>query len=67
MARTVGRRFLISLGFAGVFQLPSGSWAAFITVQKERRYLRAHASFEQAVAVRKAAELEFFGEFRHDA
>jgi len=39
-------------------------WIVIITINKERLYLGLYSSFEEAVNVRKKAEIEYFGEFR---
>ena len=51
-------------GVQGVcFHIGHQRWRARITVHGERIHLGHFAAFEEAVRVRRAAELEYFGEF----
>jgi hypothetical protein len=50
-------------GHPGV-TINKGAWVAFIGHDKRRTHLGRFANFDQAVAVRQAAEIKYFGEFR---
>lgn len=52
-------------GVTGVrWDEPNQKWIVIITVNKESLYLGLYSSFEEAVEVRKEAEVKYFGEFR---
>jgi hypothetical protein len=54
-------------GFKGVhFDKSRQKWMAFIRKDWRVRNLGRYATKEEAVAVRRAAELEIYGEFAHD-
>ena len=50
-------------GYRGVYELPSGRFVAKIKVGKQRLYLGAHDTREEAYASYCAAAYEHFGEF----
>jgi len=43
-----------------------GKWEAFININKKCTYLGTYADFDEAVAVRKAAEEKYYGEYSYD-
>lgn len=51
-------------GVSGVYKNNRrGGWDADIQVRGQKFYLGTHSKFEEAVAARKAAEVEYFGEY----
>ena len=54
-------------GCAGVcYRKDNGKWRVSITVNGRRKNLGQYDSFEEAVAVRKAAEEQYFGQYSYD-
>lgn len=51
-----------SSGRVGVYQLPNGNWKAAITYYKESSVLAYDVDFETAVAARRKAEIELYGQ-----
>ena len=67
-ARNIGLRSHNASGVTGVsWHAKSGKWLARITVNHKKIRLGYFHSFAEAVASRKAAEKEFFGEFAFGA
>lgn len=50
-------------GYTGIYKTPKGKWTANIWVDYGYKYLGTYATFEEAVAARKAGEAKYFGEF----
>lgn len=50
-------------GVAGVYKLPSGHWAAYITLRGIRYYLGQYSTLDEAARQRKEAEEKLFDEF----
>lgn len=50
-------------GVTGVYKLPSGHWAAYITLRGIRYYLGQYATLDEAAQKRKEAEEKLFDEF----
>ncbi|AMW98434.1 HNH endonuclease [Rummeliibacillus stabekisii] len=56
-----------STGVLGVSKLKSGLWRVRIMVNKKEINLGRYESFDEAVKVRREAELKYFGEYSHTA
>jgi hypothetical protein len=50
-------------GITGVYTAPKGRWRAYITVNKDHRFLGNFDRKEDAIEARKAAEEKYFGEY----
>jgi len=53
-------------GFTGVSQLKDGRWQSYINHKGKRYSLGYYDTLEQAVEVRKNAELKYYGKLKHE-
>ena len=50
-------------GYSGVDKLPSGKWRSRIHINNKEKHLGVFDTYEDAIAARQQAEIDYFGDF----